>query len=126
MARRAGQVGQDRLQTRGQTWRAMGLGHAAYVAAHRGNVADAAGRADLAGGRVFGHVGCDDRADLRSPPPRLHARRRPGDHFETITERFFGRTIGPVGNRKGEAAKISIIWWWGWEDSNFQPNDYQL
>jgi len=22
--------------------------------------------------------------------------------------------------------KHKIFWWWGWEDSNFQPNDYQL
>ena len=64
VARRAGQVGEDWLQACRELGRPMGQGHAAYAAAHGGDVADAARRADLAGRRLSRHVGRDDRADL--------------------------------------------------------------
>ena len=47
---------------------------------HPGDLADAARRSDPAGGWIHRHVGVDDRADLRPPSSRLHARRRHGDH----------------------------------------------
>ena len=52
MAGRAGQVGQDRLQTCRRAGRSVGQGHAAHAAAHGGDLADAARRANLAGRRL--------------------------------------------------------------------------
>ena len=33
------------------------------------------------------------------------------------------RHLSLIPNRRGGSRKTV---WWGWEDSNFQPNDYQL
>jgi hypothetical protein len=34
------------------------------------------------------------------------------------------REIGPTGEQAGNL-RLHKTAWWGWEDSNFQPNDYQ-
>ena len=74
--------------------RVVGPGHAAYPSAHGRYLANAARRADLAGGRIPRHVCRNDRADLWPSPSGLHAGRSAGDHIETTAERFFGCFIG--------------------------------
>jgi hypothetical protein len=90
-----------------------------------GDVADAARRADPAGGRLSRHVSGGARAHLRPPSPRLYARRRAGHHLETIAERFIGHSIGQGRNRLSQAAKNLMISWWAREDSNLQPSGYE-
>ena len=93
----AGQIGQDRLQARGQTCRPVGQGNTAHAAAHGGDLADATWRADLAGCRLSRHVGRNGGAHLWPPSSRVHACCCAGDHVETIAERFIGHSIGQTG-----------------------------
>lgn len=96
-----------------------------HAATYRGNMADAARRAHLAGGWLPRHVGDHDRADLRPSPSGLHAWRRSSDHRETASEhfrtgskRFIGRFIGRTGSRSSEAAKKLMKSWWARELSD--------
>ena len=125
MARGAGQIGQDRLQARGQTCWFVGQSNTAYAAAHGGDLADATWRTNLAGCRLSRHVRRNGGAHLRPPPSGVHARRCAGDHVETIAERFIGHSIGQAGKRGGEATKNLMKSWWAREDSNLQPSGYE-
>jgi hypothetical protein len=56
------------FKRRGPGW-IMGPGHASHASTHGCNVADAARHTDLAGSRLFGHVGADARAHVWPSSP---------------------------------------------------------
>jgi hypothetical protein len=112
MAGGASQIGQDRLQARGQTCCSLGQGNTAHLAAHGGYVADATWRADLAGCRLSWHVGRNGGAHIWPSSSRVHARCCAGDHVETIAERFIGHSIGQTGKRVRQATKRLMQSWW--------------
>jgi hypothetical protein len=48
--------------------------------------------------------------------------------LRTKSELLSPHLVKRCGGKIGKPNKINniIFKWWGWEDSNFQPNDYQL
>lgn len=92
--RRAGEIGQDSIQSSCEPGWPVGPGYTAHPSSHCRDLAHAARRTDLVGRWLPRHVGRNLGADLRTSSSGLHADRREGYHNETTAETIIGCFIG--------------------------------